>query len=85
MPLYEFRCDPCAHEFETLVRPGDVPSCPLCRGEKLTRLLSQVAVSSEHTRQANLTKARSAAKKGVLRDKAVAQYEYEKKHHEEGH
>lgn len=85
MPLYEYRCDPCGHEFETLVRTGDVPVCPLCRGEKLTRLLSQVAVSSEHTRQANLTKARQSAKKGVLRDKAVAQYEYEKKHHEEGH
>ncbi len=85
MPLYEYRCDGCAHEFEALVRTGDVPECPLCKGVRLTRLLSQVAVSSEHTRQQNLTKARSAAKKGVLRDKAVAQYEYEKKHHEEGH
>ncbi len=85
MPLYEYRCAGCDYEFETLVRPGDVPECPKCKGTSLARLLSQVAVSSEHTRQANLTKARSAAKKGVLRDKAVAQYEYEKKHHEEGH
>jgi putative FmdB family regulatory protein len=85
MPLYEYRCAACAHEFEKLVRTGDTPACPACGSPSLDRLLSQVAVSSEQTRQANLSKARQAAKSGVLRDKAVAQYEYEKKHREEGH
>jgi hypothetical protein len=41
-------------------------------------------MSSENTRQLNFNKARQAAKK-VQKDKDVAQFEYEKKHREEGH
>ena len=59
-------------------------ACPSCKGQTLERLLSHVAVSSEHTRSLNFTKARAAAKV-VQRDKDVAQAEYEKKHREEGH
>jgi putative FmdB family regulatory protein len=84
MPIYEYRCGGCGHEFEQLVRTGDTPACPSCKGETLERLLSHVAVSSEHTRSLNFTKARAAAKL-VQRDKDVAQAEYEKKHREEGH
>jgi hypothetical protein len=43
-----------------------------------------VAVSSENTRQVNFNRARQAAKR-VQRDKDHAQWEYEKKHREEGH
>jgi putative FmdB family regulatory protein len=84
MPIYEYECRACHHEFEQLVRTGDTPACPKCQGQDLERLLSQVAVSSEHTRQLNFTKARQRAKL-VQRDKDVAQAEYEKKHREEGH
>jgi putative FmdB family regulatory protein len=84
MPLYEYRCTSCAVEFELLVRTGDTPACPTCHGDKLERLLSQVSVSSEHTRALSFNKAKSRAKL-VQRDKNVAQAEYERKHHEEGH
>jgi putative FmdB family regulatory protein len=84
MPIYEYECRACHHEFEQLVRTGDTPACPKCQGQDLERLLSQVAVSSEHTRQLNFNKARQRAKL-VQRDKDVAQAEYEKKHREEGH
>ncbi len=85
MPIYEYRCTACDHEFEQLVRPGDTPACPTCKGETLERLLSQVAaMSSENTRTLNLTKARARARI-TQRDKDVAQAEYEKKHREEGH
>jgi len=84
MPIYEYRCTACAHEFERLVRPGDVPVCPQCSATDLTRLLSLASVSSEGTRDRSMQKARSRAKL-VQRDKDVAQAEYEKKHHEEGH
>lgn len=31
MPIYEYRCEPCASTFETLVRSSsDVPHCPEC-------------------------------------------------------
>jgi putative FmdB family regulatory protein len=85
MPIYEYRCDGCGHEFEQLVRTGDTPACPSCQGRTLERLLSMCAVSSEHSRQAAFNRARQAARR-VQRDKDHAQMEYEKKHREEeGH
>ena len=57
MPLYEYTCLKCSHEFEALVRTGDVPACPECGSEKLEKLLSDVAVSSENTRERNLGEA----------------------------
>jgi putative FmdB family regulatory protein len=79
MPLYEYRCLACGHEFEALVRPPDVPICENCQSTKLERLLSMFAVSSETTREASLNRARRANKK-VLRDKAIADQE-EIEHH----
>ena len=84
MPIYEYECRSCGNQFEQLVRTGDTAACPSCRGVDLERLLSMCAVSSEHTRQLSFNKARARAKL-VQRDKDVAQAEYEKKHHEEGH
>ena len=84
MPLYEYECRGCHHQFEQLIRTGDTPACPKCHSGDLERLLSHVAVSSENTRQVNFNRARQAAKK-VQRDKDHAQWEYEKKHREEGH
>ena len=84
MPIYEYECKTCGHEFERLIRTGDVPSCPSCNSQELTRLLSLSSVSSENTRQLNFNRARARAKL-VQRDKDVAQAEYEKKHREEGH
>jgi len=84
MPIYEYECRGCGHQFERLVRTGDTPACPSCQGQDLERLLSLSAVSSEHTRKLSFNKARAKAKL-VQRDKDVAQAEYEKKHREEGH
>lgn len=31
MPIYEYRCEPCDHTFETLIRSmGDAARCPKC-------------------------------------------------------
>ena len=84
MPIYEYSCRSCAHEFEQLIRTGDTPACPKCHGQDLQRLLSLASVSSENTRQLHFNRARTAAKR-VQRDKDMAQFEYEKKHREEGH
>ncbi len=40
MPLYEYACKKCNHEFEALVFPGEEAECPECRGHTLERLLS---------------------------------------------
>ena len=83
MPLYEYSCKACGHEFETLVRTGDpAPTCASCGSSDLEKLLHSVAVSTENTRAFNFAKARERAKK-VKRDKDVAQFEYEEKHRHE--
>ena len=30
MPIYGYDCNKCGHEFETLVRSSETPSCPSC-------------------------------------------------------
>ena len=41
MPIYEYRCEPCDHEFETLVRSAsDTPHCPQCGGIDLDKQFS---------------------------------------------
>lgn len=79
MPLYEFRCRACSHQFEALVREPDKPACPSCGSGDLERLLSLFAVSSESTRKANIKSARKRGKKEAI-DKAVAERE-EIEHH----
>ncbi len=43
MPLFEFRCSTCAHDFELLIRSGDDAACPQCGGGKVQKLLSETA------------------------------------------
>ena len=40
MPIYEYGCAKCGHEFETLVRNGAAPDCPSCGSSKLEKKLS---------------------------------------------
>ena len=47
MPIYEFQCATCQHEFEELVRNAkEKVSCPGCGGKKVARLLSRVAFNT---------------------------------------
>ena len=44
MPIYEYRCEPCAEEFEELVRgPDATVACPSCGSADVDRLLSTFA------------------------------------------
>lgn len=46
MPIYEYACQACGHEFETLVRSTDVPHCPSCESTTLAKKLSAFATAS---------------------------------------
>ena len=81
MPIYEYRCSSCDHEFETVVLPKSGPvACPSCRSGEVERLISMFAVSSDGTREMNLKSARKAASK-TRRDKQVAEHEAIHHHH----
>jgi putative FmdB family regulatory protein len=46
MPIYEYACRKCGHEFETLVRSDSVPDCPSCRSTELEKKLSLFATAA---------------------------------------
>jgi putative FmdB family regulatory protein len=84
MPLFDFRCKNCQHEFEALVRPQDaqVPVCPSCGSRDLERLLSSFAVDTAALRAAAAkdSRRRQIAKR---RDAVIAEEEYRQKHDKE--
>ena len=45
MPLYEYRCDACNHQFEVIQKFSDAPIavCPSCGGGPVVKLLSSPA------------------------------------------
>ena len=45
MPIYEYACEKCEHEFEVEQRINDEPvkTCPSCRSRKVKRLISQTS------------------------------------------
>jgi putative FmdB family regulatory protein len=47
MPIFEYICQKCQHEFESLVFGHDKARCPKCQSQKLSAQLSVFAVSSK--------------------------------------
>jgi putative FmdB family regulatory protein len=47
MPIFEYVCQECQHEFEALVFGRDKAKCPKCESKKLTPQLSVFAVSAK--------------------------------------
>ena len=45
MPIYEYLCEKCGHEFEREQRISDDPvkTCPSCKARKVKRLISQTS------------------------------------------
>ena len=79
VPIYEYSCNGCGHEFEILVRKDTVPACPACAHEDLERLLSLPSVHSETTKQLGL---KAAKRRDAVQadERARTQREYELHH-----
>ncbi len=82
MPIYEYRCRACGHEFEALVLPhGSGPQCTKCSSGDLEKLLSGFALSSDSIRQAN---ARKSRKEQIAKRKdAIIAEEEHRIHHDD--
>ena len=84
MPIFEYVCNACGHQFEFLKLPAatTVPSCPACQSPNLERLLSGFALSTTE-----LTKARQNAalkqqrESKDFKDKQIARAEDIAHHH----
>jgi putative FmdB family regulatory protein len=72
MPVFEYECRQCGHRFEYLVlHSSPAAECPDCRQKDLEQLVSLCAVSSEATRQVNLSAAHQKA--AAVRSEKVRQ------------
>jgi len=78
MPLYDFRCRACGHEFEALVRPAaPLPCCPSCQAGDLEKLMSPFAVSSAERTRTFADAKRKQAASVAHRDNAALEREIE--------
>jgi putative FmdB family regulatory protein len=58
MPVFEYKCRQCGHQFEyLLLHSSPAVECPACQKHDLEQLISLCAISSEATRRANLSAA----------------------------
>ena len=46
MPLFEFTCGACGHQFETLVMGSRKPECPKCSSDDLQKQFSTFSAQS---------------------------------------
>ena len=53
MPLFEYICKECRHEFEALVYGKEKAECPKCHATKLETQLSVFAVSAKGSSSAS--------------------------------
>ncbi len=49
MPIYEYKCNECKKNFETLVMGSFKPQCPTCDSQDLARLMSTCGFVSKST------------------------------------
>jgi putative FmdB family regulatory protein len=79
MPIYEYVCRSCSHEFEALVRGSKPPSCPQCKSEELEKKFSLPALKSDTTRDLAMRAAKKRDK-AQGQERVAAQREYERNH-----
>ena len=83
MPIHEYACRRCGHQFEFLLLPTHTtePACPECQSQELEKLLSGFALSSAEITEARRMKKRKAvAQNKNVRDQQVAESEHIREH-----
>jgi putative FmdB family regulatory protein len=79
MPMFDFVCTACQHEFEALVRGSAEPACPACGSTALEKKIALPAIKTSGTH----AQAMAAAKRRDQRqgqERMSAQREYELNH-----
>ena len=77
MPIYDYKCRQCQHEFEKLVRHNETPACPACQALELERVVSAPGISTQKSRNYTHGIARKAAN-SIKKEQDHAQREYER-------
>jgi putative FmdB family regulatory protein len=83
MPIFEYTCQACGHQFEFLVRGQASPACPSCKSKKLQRLWSLPSVVTPGTRAKGLKAARKRDAAQAT-DRMHERLKYEESHDRHG-
>ena len=76
MPIFDYICTDCKHEFEALVRGSKIPVCPQCQSAALEKQLSLPAIKTDATTGLAMQAAKRRDKaQGAERMHAQRQYE----------
>jgi putative FmdB family regulatory protein len=76
VPIFEYRCEGCGHEFELLVLKNTTLACPSCASASLERRHSIPAVKSEGTHALAMKAAKKRdAKQASENNRAQREYE----------
>lgn len=82
MPIYEYCCEACGHDFETLVLGETEPDeCPSCQSQDLRRLLSLPRVHSSSTRAMSMRAAKKRDRAQAT-ERVIEQRKYEQAHND---
>ena len=84
MPILEYSCTACGHQFEFLKLPttAAAPVCPECRSDALERRISGFAMSTPEMSKARVKAARKQRLESKdHKDKQIADAEELKHHH----
>lgn len=99
MPIYEYQCEKCQHEFEREQRitADPIKTCPMCKARRIKKLISQTSFvlkgggwyndlysSSKKDDQASSTDAKSEAKSDSKKSDGDSKSDKSKKSAEKG-
>ena len=83
MPIHDFRCRSCGHEFEAFVRgsaaAAKAAACPKCESVEVERQFSLPAISSDSTR-AVIRRETTRRDQAQAKDRMHEQRKYELSH-----
>ena len=64
MPIYEYHCNDCNHDFEALVFGSEKPLCDKCSSKKVAKLMSTCGFVSKGNGGQTVSRSASAASCG---------------------
>jgi putative FmdB family regulatory protein len=80
MPIYDYKCRKCAHQFEQLVKAGETPVCPSCGAAKPERFFPFSASVSTGRMRERAVSAEHGKARAVKKEKDHAHQEYMRNH-----
>ncbi len=79
IPIYEYSCQDCGHDFEALVRGEVTPTCPECNSASLERQFSLPTAHTSGTRDMAMRAAKARDRRQGA-ERMHTQREYELNH-----